>query len=141
MMARWYEWVKPTGSDAEGYSCQCHLTFRDLFFVRYSAAVGDQRKLDIHQDGSVMSFNIILNSPDEFEGGGTFIEADNQNYEISQGDCFVHASKLRHGGTAITRGERYLLVGFIDVLDKDDPGTMGDNSSDMADAASLSLHD
>jgi hypothetical protein len=35
-------------------------------------------------------------------------------YPISQGDCLVHSGWMRHGGVPITRGERYLLVGFVD---------------------------
>ncbi|CAE8650845.1 unnamed protein product, partial [Polarella glacialis] len=112
--------------------CPSRLAFRDLFFVRYSAAPGAQRQLEIHQDGSVMSFNILLNSCEDFEGGGTFIEADNHTYGIGQGDCFVHASKLRHGGTAITHGERYLLVGFVDVLDEGDFTSVQDGNEARA---------
>eukprot|EP00501_MAST-03F_sp_TOSAG23-6_P001766 GSMAST32.ASY1.ANO1.1843.1 assembled CDS len=28
----------------------------------------------IHRDGTILSFNILLNSDTEFEGGGTYIE-------------------------------------------------------------------
>ena len=33
---------------------------------------------------------------------------------IARGDCLVHSGKQRHGGVPVTRGERFLLVGFID---------------------------
>lgn len=94
------------------------LAFRDLFFVRYSAEPGCQDGLALHRDGSVISFNILLNDPSSFEGGGTYVEADDVTYRIGQGDCLVHSGKLRHGGGVVTRGERYVLVGFVDVLDE-----------------------
>jgi hypothetical protein len=71
----------------------------------------------IHRDGSIISFNIQLNPPEEFDGGGTFIEADEKTYNIGRGDCFVHSGKLRHAGTHITRGERLILVGCVDLID------------------------
>ena len=73
--------------------------------------------MDIHRDGSIISFNILLNSTDDFDGGGTFVEADAKTYSIGQGDCFVHSGKLRHAGAAITSGERLVLVGFVDLVD------------------------
>lgn len=103
--------------------CEAHgarLTFRDLFFVRYSAAAGCQNGLALHRDGSIISFNILLNDPASFEGGGTYIEADQRTYQIGQGDCFVHSGKLRHGGSPVTSGERYVLVAFVDVLEEDE---------------------
>ncbi|CAE7484212.1 AKR2B [Symbiodinium natans] len=89
------------------------LYFRDLFFVQYS--VQGQAGLALHRDGSIISFNILLNDAGDFEGGGTYVEADDFAYQIQQGDCFVHSGKLRHGGQPVTRGERYIVVGFVDV--------------------------
>eukprot|EP00933_Yihiella_yeosuensis_P034169 TRINITY_DN27692_c0_g1_i1.p1 TRINITY_DN27692_c0_g1~~TRINITY_DN27692_c0_g1_i1.p1 ORF type:complete len:398 (+),score=92.47 TRINITY_DN27692_c0_g1_i1:100-1194(+) len=96
------------------------LVFRDLFFVRYSAAPGAQAGLALHRDGSIISFNILLNDPKDFDSGGTYVEADDHVYQIGQGDCFVHSGKLRHGGQPVTRGERLVLVAFVDVLDEDE---------------------
>lgn len=110
-------------ADAEGppdAADAARLAYRDLFFVQYSAAPGRQRGLAMHRDGSVISFNVLLNSPLDFEGGGTYVEEDGRSYQIGQGECFVHSGKLRHGGAPITRGERYVLVGFVDVLDPDE---------------------
>lgn len=89
------------------------LYFRDLFFVKYS--VDGQAGLALHRDGSIVSFNVLLNKAEEFEGGGTYVEADDCAYQIDQGDCFVHSGKLRHGGQPVTKGERFILVAFVDV--------------------------
>ena len=97
------------GGDSEGTG----LYFRDLFFVKYS--VDGQAGLSLHRDGSIVSFNILLNQAADFEGGGTYVEADDRVYQIEQGDCFVHSGKLRHGGQPITKGERFILVAFVDV--------------------------
>mmetsp|Transcript_17823 Transcript_17823/g.41825 ORF Transcript_17823/g.41825 Transcript_17823/m.41825 type:complete len:351 (+) Transcript_17823:97-1149(+) len=109
-LARRHGWGDGSGS--------C-LYFRDLFFVQYS--VQGQAGLALHRDGSIMSFNILLNSAQDFEGGGTYVEADECAYQIMQGDCFVHSGKLRHGGQPVTRGERYIIVGFVD-LDEESHG-------------------
>ena len=114
---------QPIGADGGSWP----LRIRDLFLVRYScpavasgadgAAVG----LQSHRDASAVSFNILLNPSADFDGGGTFFvpdgagEADDRVIRtIDLGDCLVHAGKQRHGGQPITRGERFILVGFID---------------------------
>ena len=88
-----------------------------------------QRSVGIHRDGSVISFNVLLNSEKDFEGGGTFFEADGGSednsaemegvygkvYQICRGDVLVHSGKVRHGGYEITHGKRMLLVGFVDA--------------------------
>ncbi|KAJ3117032.1 hypothetical protein HDU96_008076 [Phlyctochytrium bullatum] len=47
----------------------------DLFFVRYTFDETDpsraQRGLEPHTDGCLLSFNISLSNPDEYESGGT----------------------------------------------------------------------
>lgn len=89
------------------------FSFRDLFFVKYCAE--GQRGLSVHLDGSILSFNVLLNPASEFEGGGTFVEHLGKTFGITQGDCFVHSGRVRHAGTNVTRGNRYILVGFVDV--------------------------
>jgi len=90
-----------------------HLQFIDLFFVKYSAAEGQQRGLTTHTDDSTFSFNILLNAADAFEGGGTLFEQSGQVVKPPRGCAVVHSGHARHGGLPITRGERYLLVGFV----------------------------
>ena len=93
------------------------FSLRDLFFVHYSAEEPrGQRGVGIHRDGTIVSFNILLNPASDFEGGGTYIESIDRTYTISQGDCFVHSGKVRHGGEPITCGHRYILVGFLDAV-------------------------
>jgi hypothetical protein len=87
--------------------------FQDLFFVKYGMGEGEQQSLAVHTDGSGFSFNILLNEPDDFLGGGTFFEQQNITVCPTRGEAIVHSGDVRHGGKAITSGERYILVGFI----------------------------
>ena len=80
-------------------------TLRDLFFVKYEVdGNGAQADLPLHQDGSLVSFNILLNPATDFEGGGTFFEATATTYLIEQGDALFHCGGLRHAAAPITSG-------------------------------------
>ncbi len=80
--------------------------------------------LAYHQDGdstTLISYNILLNPASDFVGGGTTFRSFNETaVAISQGDAASHPSKLYHGGGALQRGVRYILVGFVEL---DTPGT------------------
>ena len=91
-----------------------HLELRECFFVKYSAADGEQRALTTHTDGSLFSFNVLLSDHDaDFDGGGTTFEASGWTVRGPQGAAVAHGGDVRHGGCPIVRGERYLLVGFV----------------------------
>ena len=85
---------------------------RDLFFVKYDLL--KQNELKLHRDGSLISFNILLNKSSQFEGGGTYFKHLNKVITINKGDCVIHSGKVLHAGHPITSGERYILVGFLD---------------------------
>jgi len=93
--------------------CPKDIRFGDLFFVRYAAAEGAQRGLGMHRDSSKVSINVLLNKPADFDGGGTFFEAEGKTYCPERGHCLVHAGRVLHCGVDITRGERLVLVGFL----------------------------
>ena len=88
------------------------LNIVDLFVVKYD--VDYQNHLDFHQDGSIISFNILLN--DDFEGGGTIIrhKTGEVTYESEKCELFIHSGKVLHSGRAVTSGRRYIIVGFIE---------------------------
>jgi hypothetical protein len=87
--------------------------FQDLFFVKYGVNEGEKSELAVHTDGSAFSFNVLLSSPSSFDGGGTFFEDLDETVCPGRGEAVVHSGDVRHGGKAITRGNRYILVGFI----------------------------
>ncbi len=96
------------------------LDFNDVFIVKYDAE--KQSSLEKHTDGSAFSFNILLNSPEEFEGGGTIFYEQIENEEKSilvpntKGGLVFHSGQQLHAGNKITKGIRYILVGFVSYL-------------------------
>lgn len=48
-------------------------------------------------------------------GGGTYFEENQEVVENMLGSVVCHSGLARHGGHAITQGERYILVGFLQV--------------------------
>ena len=88
------------------------INFSDLFVVKYRE--NGQNYLDMHHDGSFLSFNILLSDTNDFNGGGTYFD-DGLTTHLEQGDILIHSSRIRHAGLPITKGTRYLLVGFINI--------------------------
>jgi len=88
------------------------INVKDLFVVKYSADA--QNQLEMHCDGSFLSFNILLNDISEFEGGGTYFD-DGLTCRLNKGEMLLHSSQIKHCGLPITKGKRYLLVGFLDI--------------------------
>jgi len=106
-----------------------HLYCRDLFFVIYTPDA--QAGLELHRDGSLLSFNLLLSSPAAFAGGGTTfpsltdavaaslvgrLDADGVTVTPQLGEAVVHPGGLLHGGRAVTSGTRLLLVGFVESV-------------------------
>ncbi len=82
------------------------------FVVKYS--MEGQRKLVPHHDASAYTINICLN--DEFEGGGCRFIRQNVNVNTKNiGYACIHPGRLTHyhEGIPITKGNRYILVSFI----------------------------
>ena len=84
----------------------------DLFVVKYSQHA--QNHLEMHRDISFISFSILLNNNTEFEGGGTYFEDGLTTY-LKQGELLIHSGFIRHSGLPVTKGVRYLLVGFLNI--------------------------
>ena len=88
------------------------LGMNDLFIVKYEHS--QQNYLELHKDGAFLSFNILLSNNSDFEGGGTYFD-DGLTSKPERGDLLIHASKIKHSGIPITKGKRYLLVGFANL--------------------------
>ena len=73
-----------------------------------------QNQLDMHCDGSFISFGILLSDTNDFEGGGTHFD-DDLRINLDQGDILIHSGLIKHSGLRITRGTRYVLVGFVNI--------------------------
>ena len=92
------------------------ITPFDVFVVKYDSK--GQNKLDLHRDSSILSFILLLSSPNDFSGGGTYYESLNETIKPEQGGLLIHCGKVRHGGLTVTSGTRYILIGFMDVESK-----------------------
>ena len=99
-----------------------NLYCKDLFVVRYSTAEGGQRALELHRDGSSMSFSLLLSEAADFIGGGTFFaHLKNTVRPQERGTAVLHDSKALHAGAEITSGTRVVLVGFVECLNQSNP--------------------
>jgi hypothetical protein len=108
-------------------------------------------RLELHRDGSLLSFSLLLNDPNHFEGGGTYYDAlryvdnDTENGSTNNiinntvlfpggairpsraGDAVLHCGKILHGADTVTSGNRTVLVGFVDVHERCiRPGVLGE---------------
>lgn len=87
------------------------LHIKELFLVKYEDT--KQNKLDAHEDGNEFSFVLALNSPNEYEGGGTHFVKQKKTIKLNKGDCLVFCGQNKHQGVAVTKGKRFILAGFI----------------------------
>lgn len=76
----------------------------------------------LHRDLGLVSVNIMLNSVEDFEGGGTFFENQLLEEESAPieplkpsgiGYCLAHSASERHAGAGTTSGVRDILVLFV----------------------------
>ena len=92
------------------------LVLEDLFIVKYEVASdgSSQQHLGPHRDGSTWTFSMGLNSRAEYEGGGTrLLEHGLGTFHSSPTTVLMHSGQILHEGLRISRGRRYLLVGFV----------------------------
>lgn len=88
---------------------------KDMFIVKYD--LYSQKSLIAHKDGTHLSFNIMLSDTNDYEGGGTYFD-DGLTYYLNPGDVLVHSGFINHGSHDITKGERFVLVVFFDIVEK-----------------------
>ena len=83
---------------------------------------GKDGKYDWHQDNGPLkagirklSFSVLLNDPDEFEGGDFQIMRSKKisNYKLKKGEIIFFPSWTLHRVKPVTSGERRSLVGWL----------------------------
>lgn len=100
------------------------LRVMDAFVVRYDAR--EQASLPTHQDENTLSFTIALNDRSEYDGGGTVFERlrpsglreapfEQTILNADAGGVVAFPGRLRHGGSVVTSGRRYIIPLFIYV--------------------------
>ena len=97
------------------------LDDREPHIVKYDVTKKERQKLDMHTDKSEWTFLIALSDGCglDYEGGGTYFEALDATVHVQRGHALIFPGKLRHCGQRITKGLRFLLVGFL--VDKSNP--------------------
>ena len=96
------------------------IRLQEARLVKYNATAG-QTELGMHRDGPVVTATVALNAPQEYEGGGTLIEALSKRgapdaaaaFRVERGCAVLHPGSVRHGGAELTSGVRYILVCFL----------------------------
>jgi len=81
--------------------------------VKYDLSSRAKSRLETHTDNSDITMICTLSTTKSYRGGGTFFEALKRNIKSEQGEVLFFEGKHRHRGMKITKGERYLLVGFL----------------------------
>lgn len=120
------------------------MEYLDLFVAHYQAknettSGSGMDRLESHRDGSLLSFSLLLNDPGDFTGGGTFYDAlrDVRTTDLlheggairplQAGDACLHCGKILHGADVVTSGSRTVLVGFVDVAERNiRPGVLAE---------------
>jgi tetratricopeptide (TPR) repeat protein len=114
-MPKTREWLK------EALKTRFYPLLKDRFgvddLVLYDGLVlgnlAPTRSQPIHRDASLLTLNVALSAPGDYEGGGTYIEALDETLQIDRGHLLCHAGSAMHAGNAISRGERWVLVLFL----------------------------
>ena len=104
------EYITPLVINRWGMTVDGDSFTSESFIAKYSADWQDY--LAVHNDNSTFSCLVALN--DEFEGGGTYYPRQNIEVNLKPGYAVAHPElNYRHGGRAITKGTRYIIVSFI----------------------------
>jgi len=90
------------------------FNIQDIFVVKYLPQEKGQNLLGMHCDQTILSFQIGLNDNSEYEGGGT-LYCDGLTVRLNKGELIIQSGYVNHSGKSITKGVRYLLVGFIEL--------------------------
>jgi tetratricopeptide (TPR) repeat protein len=97
------------------------LCLYDALIIGYGCFGEGSRSQPVHRDASLLSLNVALSPPSNYEGGGTYVEGvlGTPRIEMEQGSVMCHAGGAPHAGRGTTSGERWVLVLFC--LDKKQP--------------------
>ena len=82
------------------------LRVYNALVIKYDGASA-RNAMPEHNDFGLLTFNIALNDPAEYTGGGTWFQAAGETLRpTGEGHGVLHASPLSHCGVPITEGER-----------------------------------
>jgi hypothetical protein len=76
--------------------------------------IDNDQRLDT--ESSTLISKESVSHPHHYSGGGTRFVVSNKVVQLRQGALLLHPSRLYHSGEQVTRGRRYILVGFVKVV-------------------------
>ena len=158
-----FQWTSSNKKDHEDEGTR--LFVYDALVIRYNSTKAAEGGAEasgevfasagqpLHRDLGLVSVNIMLNSPESFEGGGTFFEnqllqpkstsAIQPMKPSGAGYCLAHSASERHAGAGTTSGVRDILVLFVSAAtgmeDDDSCSTMNDAFGAPAELVSARL--
>ena len=91
------------------------LRAHSVAVLKYNAS---HPQTDLHVDDALFAFTIALSDSSSFEGGGTYFEHLGRTVDMPQGHATFRPGAVRHMGSAVTSGVRYVIGGFIAAADK-----------------------
>ena len=88
------------------------------FLAKYTPNA--QGHLSIHHDSSDITCLVQLSDISEYEGGGTWFWRQKKLVKSPIGYCTIHPGNIthKHGARAVSNGVRYIIVSFMNNLER-----------------------
>ena len=90
-----------------------------IMFSKSTEGMGYGRHIDnsyMSSGRADLSFTIFLNSKDNYDGGELFIENINseESFKLNAGEIIIYPSTYLHSVKEVTKGERFVCIGWIE---------------------------
>ena len=90
-----------------------------IMFAKSTKGMGYGRHIDnsyMSSGRADLSFTIFLNNKDNYDGGELSIECINseERFKLNAGEIIIYPSTYLHSVQEVTRGERFVCVGWIE---------------------------
>ena len=90
-----------------------------IMFSKSTKGMGYGRHIDnsyMSSGRADLSFTIFLNNKDKYDGGELTIECINseERFKLNSGEIIIYPSTYLHSVQEVTRGERFVCVGWIE---------------------------
>ena len=103
-------------------------SIHSILFSRYDVGMSYDRHVDnaLMSNGRMwrtdVSFTLFLNSPSEYDGGELVIESadDEKSYKLEAGSAIIYPATTLHRVNPVTRGTRFVAVGWVQSLIRND---------------------
>ena len=94
-----------------------------IMFSKSTKGMGYGRHIDnsyMSSGRADLSFTIFLNSKNNYDGGELSIESINseENFKLNSGEIIIYPSTYLHSVKEVTKGERFVCVGWIESFVK-----------------------